>query len=198
MSSDSAPFVAGSGELAVHRGDDTMGVLLPLTVFVDGNAVERLMPNQVVTLRVSAGDHPVRAGRSRPVSVPVPADGTIHVLAGHPPTPRRWRLVFAPPRATRPTVAVIPGPAAVLDPGQRTAVRIELDRRWAAFVPFAVRDLIRTGCLLVAAGGWFGVDGRAEVAKLVVASVIVLLGILSVTAGVWLRRRARGSPETSR
>jgi hypothetical protein len=190
--------VAGSGELAVHRGDDTMGVLLPLKVTVDGNAVARLMLNQTVTLRVSAGDHIVRAGRSRPVNVPVPTDGTVHVLAGHPPVPSYWRSVFTPFRASRPTVAVIPGPAAVPGPGQRTAPQIELHRRFLAFVPFAVRDLIVSGCLLVAAGGWFGVVGRAEVVQLVIASAIVLLGILSVTAGVWLRRRVSSSSESAR
>lgn len=190
--------VAGSGELAVHRGDDTMGVLLPLKVLVDGNEVARLMLNQTVTLRVSAGDHLVRAGRSRPVNVPVPTDGTVHVLAGHPPMPSRWRLVFATFRATRPTVAVIPGPAAVPDPGQRMAAQIELHRQWSNFAPFAVRNLIRLGCFLVAAGGWIGVLGRAEVVTLVVASAIVLMGILTATAGVWLRRRVSGNPEPSR
>ena len=190
--------MAGSGELAMHRGDDTMGVFLPLKLLVDGNAVARLIPNQTVTLRVSAGDHLVRAGRSRPANVPVPPEGTIHVLAGHPPMPSRWRLMFTPFRATRPTVTVIPGPASVPDPSQRTAAQIELRRKSWASIPFAVRGFIRTGCFLVAAGGWFGVEGRAVVVNLVIASTAVLLGILSVTAGVWLRRRASGSPERPR
>lgn len=190
--------MAGSGELAVHRGDDSMGLLLPLKVLVDGIAVARLMLNQTVTLRVSAGDHLVRAGRSRWVSVRVPNDGTAHVLTEHPPRPSYWRVVFTPFRAMRPTVTVISGPASVPDPGQRTAAQIELHRRWSAFVPFAVRDLIVTGCFLVAAGGWFGVDGRAEVVNLVIASAIVLLGILFAAAGVWLRRRVRSSSELAR
>jgi len=181
--------VAGSGELAAHRGDDTVGVLVPLKVFVDGNAVARLMPNQTVTFRVSAGDHLVRAGRSRPINVPVPTDGTVHILAGHPPMPSYWRLVFTPFRATRPTVSVTSGPASVPHPGQRTAAQIEFHRQWSAFAPFAFRQLIVLGCFLVAAGGWLGVLGRAEVVLLVVASAIVLVGILTATAGVWLRRR---------
>jgi hypothetical protein len=190
--------VAGSGKLAAHRGDDTLGVLVPLKVFVDGNVVARLMPNQAVTLQVSAGDHLVRAGRSRPVNVPVPTDGTVHVLAGHPPVPNYWRAAFTPFRGKRPTITVIPGPASVPDPSQRTAAQIEVERRLSAFIPFAVRNSIRTGCFLVAAGGWAGVDGRSEVVNIVIASTVVLLGVLFITTGVWLRRRERSRLEPPR
>ena len=189
MNSDSAPNVAGSGGFVAHRGDDTLGVLVPLKVFLDGDAVARLMPNQTVTLLVPAGDHLVRAGRSRPVNVSVPTDGTVHVLAGHAPMPNYWRMVFTPFRATRPTVSVISGAAPVPDLSERTAPQIELHRQWSAFAPFAVRQLIVLGCFLVAAGLWLGVLGRAEVITLVVASAIVLLGVLTAAAGVWLRRR---------
>lgn len=177
-----------SGELIVQRTDDTMGVLLPLKISVDGAGAAGLLPNQAVGLRLAPGTHLVRAWRSRVLAVDVTASATVHVSAGHPPMPSYWRLVLRPFSSTRPTLAVTSGAAAVPGPGEPTAAAVWLEGWIQSFVRFNVWLTIAFGCFLVIAGAALAALGGAT-PMVVMGALVVVVGLAVAGAGAWLRHR---------
>lgn len=180
---------AGDGELVVQRGDDVIGVLVPLKVRVDDVVVGALLPNQWLAARVASGDHRVCAGRSRAAVVTVPAGGAAHVLAMHPPMPSRWAMTVAPFRSSRPTVTVVAGPVAGPGPGERTAAQTWLER----WVPSAASGLllgtIAFGWLLAVVGLLLAVLGRNELVLAVAGVTMMTAGFGVAVATHWMKGR---------
>lgn len=187
MTESSSPL--GDGELVVQRGDDVVGALMPLEVVIDDEPVAALLPNQIVRLRVSEGDHRVRAGRSRWATASVGAGSTVFVVAEHPPMPSRWRLIFDPVRATRPTVRVTSGPVTAPGPGQAGASQVWLQGWAASFVSINIWMTVGLGTLLVAVGSAVAVLGRAEAASVVTGAAVTAIGFVTVAVGLRLRTR---------
>lgn len=179
----------GDGELVVQRGDDAVGALMPLKVVLDDAPVAALLPNQMVRLRVAEGDHRVRAGRSHWTTASVVAGGTVFVVAEHPPMPSRWRLVFDPARATRPTVRVTPGPITAPGPGQATASQVWLEEWAPSFLSFNIWTTVGLGALIIVVGVAVAVLGRAEAALIVTGAAITAIGLAIAAVGLWLRSR---------
>lgn len=186
------------GELVVQRGDDVVGALMPLKVVIDDEPVAALLPNQMVRVRVSEGDHRVRAGRSHWTTATVVAGGTVVVLAEHPPMPGRWRLVFDPVRATRPTVRVTPGTITAPGPGQATASQVWLDEWVSSFVSVKIWTTIGCGALMVVVGVAVAAIGRAEPALVVTGAAITAIGLAIAAVGLWLRMRAGRGKQPAR
>ncbi len=177
------------GELVVQRGDDVVGALMPLKVVVDDEPVAALLPNQMVRLRVSEGNHRVSAGRSHWATASVVAGGTVFVVAEHPPMPSRWRLVLDPVRATRPTVEVTSGPITAPGPGQATASQVWLEEWAPSFLSFNIWMTVGLGALMIVVGVAVAVLGRAEVALVVTGAAVAAIGLAIAAVGLWLRAR---------
>ena len=172
----------------MQRGDDTVGVLVPLKVTVDGAPAAGLMPNRSVVVPVSPGTHVVRAGRSRPELASVSGGERAYLLALHPPLPTWWRILFVP-SSMRPTVIVAPGPTTVSGPGVPTAGHLELERQVKSFAAFNAGLPILGGALLVVVAAVLAVVGRNAGVFLVIPGLLALLGVGGIATGVWLRKR---------
>ena len=172
----------------MQRGDDTVGVLVPLKVTVDGAPAAGLMPNRSVVVPVSPGTHVVRAGRSRPELASVSGGERAYLLALHPPLPTWWRILFVP-SSMRPTVIVAPGPTTVSGPGVPTAGHLELERQVKSFAAFNAGLPILGGALLVVVAAVLAVVGRNAGVFLVIPGLLALLGVGGIATGVWLQKR---------
>jgi hypothetical protein len=179
---------AGAAELVVQRGDDTVGVLVPLKVSVDGAPAGGLMPNRSVAVPVSPGTHVVRAGRSRSESVTVSGGERAYLLALHPPLPSWWRVLFVP-SSMHPTIVVVPGPATVPGAGVPTAGHLELERHTKSLAAFSAGMPILWGALMVVVAAVLAVIGRDAGLFLVIPGLLALLGVGGIATGAWLRKR---------
>ncbi|MDO8120338.1 hypothetical protein Q6346_03305 [Isoptericola sp. b490] len=182
--------VVVGGDLVVQRSDDTMGVLVPLKIVVDDVQAGGLLPNQALGLRLAAGDHRVRAGRSQPLTVSVEAGGTVHVLAGHPPMPGYWRLLFDR-RATRPTLEVTSGPVAAAGPGELTTAQLWMRGWLPSFARFQVGLVVALGYLALVGGAVLAVFGRDESIVVAIGVAVGVLGAAAIAGGAWGRHRLR-------
>ncbi|HEY3438592.1 MAG TPA: hypothetical protein VGK35_12970 [Actinotalea sp.] len=194
VNAERTPGGAPLGELVIQRGDDVLGALIPLKVFVDDTAVVGLMPNRTVALQLAQGEHRVRAGRSLPVTVSVTAGSRTFVLASHPPLPGRWRLLISPVRATRPTVEVRSSHTVGPGPGEPTAVELHLNRRLASLISFDLASLVVLGCLFFVTGVTVAVLWREAGVLVLLPSAVALLGLVTAAVGIRVRRRAVGAP----
>lgn len=186
---EQVPVVAG-GDLVVQRSDDTMGVLVPLKIVIDDVHAGGLLPNQTLGLRLPAGDHRVRAGRSHPLTVRVGVGGTVHLVAGHPPVPGYWRLLFDR-RSTRPTLEVTSGPVAAPGPGEPTAAQLWLKGWLPSFARIQAGVALALGCLVLIGGVVLAVLGRDEPMIVGIGVTLSGVGVVAVTAGAWVHRRFR-------
>ena len=179
---------AGAAGIVVQRGDDAVGVLVPLKVTIDGAPAARLMPNQFVVVPVSPGTHVVRAARSHPQSVSVSGGERVYILTMHPPAPTWWRGLFVP-SSRRPTVVVAAGPTTIPGPGVPTAGHLELEHQAKSFAARSAGLPILWGALLVVVAAVFAVVGRYAGPLLVIPGLLALVGVGVIAAGVWLRKR---------